>query len=129
MFRLPALEGSNPFDQPQDSAVNRNVEDGIAWFDASDWSIEGKGWTDTSSPYDRLPTKAEKMVRKPVWDLSRHSAGMMTRFATNSNEIRVRYRLTKTKLAMPHMPATGVSGVDLYADDQIALRWIAPVAG
>lgn len=129
---LPLLFGSTLsfgssgfFDPQQDEAAIPNVENGIAWFDASDWTIEGKGWSDTLSPYDRLPSKAEKMVRKPVWDLSRDSAGMMTRFATNSNEIKVRYRLTKENLAMPHMPATGVSGVDLYADDEFGTsRWV-----
>ncbi|MCK5942534.1 MAG: hypothetical protein KAI24_11225, partial [Planctomycetes bacterium] len=36
------------------------------------------------------------------------------------------YRLTRDQIAMSHMPATGVSGVDLYArDDAGALRWVA----
>jgi len=101
------------------------IEDTIAWFDASQWAIEGKGWNETIKPFDRLPAKAEKMVPQPVWNLSRDSAGMKTNFSTNSNEIRVRYRLMKSRLAMPHMPATGVSGVDLYANDVDGQsRWV-----
>jgi lysophospholipase L1-like esterase len=37
-----------------------------------------------------------------------------------------RYTLLSTSLAMPHMPATGVSGVDLYARDGTGRwRWLA----
>jgi lysophospholipase L1-like esterase len=87
------------------------------WHNVEDWGVEGRGFDDTAKYYDRLPARAEKRVRQPVWDLSRHSAGMATRFKTNSDSIHVRYRLSRDQLAMPHMPATGVSGVDLYARD------------
>jgi len=42
---------------------------------------------------------------------------MLARFTTDGTEIHVHYKLFKAALAMPHMPATGVSGVDLYARD------------
>jgi len=78
--------------------------------------IEGQGWPgELQAPYDRLPAKAEKMVRSPVWDLSRHSAGLLMRFTSDASEITVRYVLTASEeYGFPHMPATGVSGVDLY---------------
>lgn len=98
----------------------------IAWYDVSEWGVEGKGWRETARYYDRLPVKAEAMVRPAVWNLSRHSAGMLTRFQTDATEIHIRYRLLSSRLAMPHMPATGVSGVDLYArDDEGTDRWVA----
>jgi len=77
--------------------------------------IEGAGWNQKErSPYARLPEKARSVVRKPVWSLSKHSAGLCIRFRTNSERIVVRYQCGGA-LAKPHMPATGVSGVDLYA--------------
>ena len=77
--------------------------------------IEGQAWPkEVKDKYDRLPARAEKTVRKQVWDLSTQSAGLMIRFRANSGEIRVRY-VVGGKQALPHMPATGVSGVDLYA--------------
>lgn len=88
--------------------------DTIAWYTVSNWGIEGRGWTDVKRYYDRLPAKAEVVVRQAVWDLSRHSAGMSCRFTTDAAEIQVRYTLLSPRLEMPHMPATGVSGVDLY---------------
>jgi len=92
--------------------------DDLRWYNVQEWGVEGKGFEDTAHDYDRLPARAEKRVRQPVWNLSRHSSGMSTRFKTNSGTIHVRYRLTSDRLAMPHMPATGVSGVDLYARDE-----------
>ncbi|GAB3924961.1 SGNH/GDSL hydrolase family protein [Larkinella terrae] len=78
--------------------------------------IEGQGWRgkDIQNPYDRLPAESEKSVRKAVWDLSRNSAGLMIRFRANTDKIVVRYAVSG-RHSLPHMPATGVSGVDLYA--------------
>ena len=106
--------------------VSPKVEKGIAWFNVKDWGVEGKGWNDTARFFDRLPSKAEKSVRDAVWGLSRHSAGMLVRFETNSSTIHARYRLLSSRLAMSHMPATGVSGLDLYAQDERGVdRWLA----
>ena len=77
--------------------------------------IEGQAWpAEVAAPYDRLPARAETAVREPVWNLSRQGAGLMIRFRTNATEIKVRYGVGGNH-AKPHMPATGVSGVDLYA--------------
>ncbi len=94
------------------------------WYDAKDLLVEGKGWTDTDAFYDRLPSKAKGRVIAPVWDLSHQSAGMAVRFAVSSSSIKVRWTVTNSKdLAMPHMPATGVSGVDLYTKDAKTGTW------
>ncbi|MEZ5943718.1 MAG: SGNH/GDSL hydrolase family protein [Planctomycetaceae bacterium] len=96
------------------------------WFDVRDWGVEGKGWNDTAKYFDRLPAKAEGVVRAPVWSLSRHSAGMLVRFRTNATTILIDHEVTSPNLAMPHMPATGVSGLDLYAEDEEgAWRWVS----
>jgi hypothetical protein len=100
----------------------------LIWHDVRDWGLEGRAWGDHARLryFDRLPAAAEARAKTTVetmgissaWDMSRCSAGMMACFDTNASEIRVRYRLLKEELAMPHMPATGVSGVDLYSRDQ-----------
>ena len=77
--------------------------------------IEGQGWySQTEAPYDRLPAKAKATVREEVWKLSKNATGLMIRFHTNAPQIVVRYTVTGSH-AMNHMPATGVTGVDLYA--------------
>lgn len=109
-----------------DVQVSPKVEEGIAWFDVCDWGVEGRGWTETARYFDRLPAKAQETVRSAVWNLSRDSAGMLVRFEASATTIHVRYSLMDGGLAMPHMPATGVSGLDLYArDDQGRDRWLA----
>ena len=99
----------------------------VAWHDVTKWGVEGRGWGDQERKrwFDRLPAKAEGKVTPAVWNLSRDSAGMMVRFSTDAKSIHARYTLAKTNLSMPHMPATGVSGLDLYArNDKGQWRWV-----
>lgn len=102
--------------------------DGVRFVDARDFGVEGQGWpaADFAAPFDRLPAKAQEKVRPDVWNLSRHSAGLCVRFVADTPAIHARWTLTSDSLAMPHMPATGVSGLDLYArDDAGHWRWVA----
>ncbi len=79
--------------------------------------IQNQGWTnEIGKTYRRLPDRAEKIVRKSVWDLSENSAGLALHFYTNAEKIEIRYGVAGSH-AMYHMPATGKSGVDLYAID------------
>ena len=97
------------------------------WHDVTTWGVEGRGWGDQERKrwFDRLPAKAEGRVTDAVWNLSRDSAGMVARLKTDAREIYARYTVSKKQLALPHMPATGVSGLDLYArDDSGKWRWV-----
>lgn len=87
----------------------------MRWHAVTPAVIEGKGWTDTAGDFDRFPARAKDIVREPVWALSRHSTGLSVRFTSNATRVRVRWTVTAERLALPHMPATGVSGLDLYA--------------
>lgn len=85
--------------------------------------IEGQAWPqEVQGSFDRLPVSAQDVVREPVWGLSKNSAGLMIRFRSNAEEIQVRYAVNGNH-AMHHMPATGVSGVDLYAIDSDG-KWL-----
>ncbi len=82
--------------------------------------IQNQGWTEEiGDSYVRLPQRAEGKVRKPVWDLSRNSAGLAIHFFSNAPELKVRYQVSGP-LNMPHMPTTGVSGVDLIVSIAMA---------
>lgn len=115
----PAPEAADAPDAPAEPA--------IAWHDVTDWGIEGRGFDDTASYFDRLPARAQSIVREKVWELSRHSTGMAVRFTTDATRIDVDYTLIKDSLDMSHMPATGVSGVDLYAKQDGKWRWVSVV--
>lgn len=88
-----------------------------SWNPATDTlrSLNGQAWPEQVKDfYDRLPASAVQTVRKEVWDLSKNSAGLNLNFRTNADEIIIKY-VVSGSFQMPHMPATGVSGIDLYA--------------
>ena len=95
------------------------------WTDIRQFGVEGRGWDDTKSFYDRLPAKAERLVRKPVWDLSRNSAGLCVRFVTDATEIHARWAVTDSWLYQPNATAIAVSGLDLYVKMENGWRWLA----
>ena len=97
----------------------------VTWHDIRQLGVEGRGWSETKQPFDRLPARAEGVVRPPVWSLAQDSAGLSVRFSTDAATIRARWSLRKAALALPHMPATGVSGLDLYVRHQGRWRWLA----
>lgn len=98
------------------------MEPSLTWYEAAErgWEPEGKAWLgeERLRYFDRMPAAAEKAVPPAVWNLSRDSAGMVLRFKTDAESIWVHYKLKNERMALAHMPATGVSGVDLYARDE-----------
>jgi hypothetical protein len=66
----------------------------VSWRDAVRLGIEGRGWDDTRTPYERLPARAKGVVRDEVWAMSVGPAGLNIRFATNAEKICVRWRPT-----------------------------------
>lgn len=120
-FRLAAvLAGSLVLTQLPGAAA------ALEWMNIRDLGVEGQGWRDTKAPFDRLPARAERKVRPEVWNLSHDSAGMAVRFITDATNIYARWSLTSPNLAMPHMAATGASGLDLYVrTEKGGWRWLA----
>lgn len=99
------------------------------WFDPQleQAAVHGRALADErrTNYYQRLPERVKSEVRDAVWSLSRNTAGESIQFYTNSSQITVRYTLDEG-YAMPHMPATGKSGVDLYAyDENGRQKWAA----
>ena len=79
--------------------------------------LRGQAWqNELKGTYNRMPDRAEKTIRKAVWDLSKHTAGMSIAFRSDAPQIKIRYQVSGS-FSMPHMPSTGVSGVDMYATD------------
>lgn len=92
----------------------------MVWHDpmqAAESVMQNQAFVEEIQGYARLPKRAEGKVRDAVWSLAQHSAGVMIAFYTTSPDVEVRYTTTSQSYAMPHMPATGVSGVDLYRID------------
>lgn len=125
LVALPSqLLAAGPVIDPATAKVDPAT--GVLWYDVRPLGVEGQGWADTKDPFDRLPAKAEKTARPPVWGLSKNSAGLCIRFVTDSTTVHARWTLTGKNLAMPHMPATGVSGLDLYVRTAAGKwQWVA----
>lgn len=100
--------------------ISLAIQAQIKWYDPMEAGfpiIQNQGWTEEiGDTYVRLPQRAEPVVRDAVWSLSRHSSGLSIQFYSNAPQISIRYGVTGAH-SMSHMPATGVSGVDLYAID------------
>lgn len=95
----------------------------LKWTNPLDYSaIQGRVTEYKESDYGRLPKSLESDVRSPVWNLSKHSAGLYIDFETDADDILVRYQVSGG-ISMPHMPSTGVSGVDLYAWKENSQEW------
>jgi lysophospholipase L1-like esterase len=98
-------------------ALAQEVKEYKTWNPAKEPKsvVNGQAWaTELKDYYDRFPARAEQFVRKAVWDLSKNSTGLNLQFRSDAREIIVKYQV-KGRVQMPHMPATGVSGLDLYA--------------
>lgn len=81
--------------------------------------VEGQAFPlECKGIYQRFPDSRKESIPSWVWDNALHSSGLTIRFHTNANEICVRYTTMSPYYSLPHMPSTGVSGLDLYATDR-----------
>ena len=94
----------------------RAVDDGagVLWIDGRDLPLEGKAYDDVDEFYDRLPKGLSTNVNAGVRALLHCSAGMQFRFRAEANKLRFRWKPRGGSLSMDHMPASGVSGIDVY---------------
>lgn len=104
------------------TSLSSQVTTSYNWQDPSESiaKFEGQGWEHIA--YNRLPERAKDLIRPQVWELSHDSAGLGVRFETDADSIAVMYEVDGA-LAMNHMAATGVSGVDLYVKDKADWLW------
>ena len=94
--------------------VLTKAEDGLVWVDGETLPIEGKPFEDADTYFARLPPYAKSGVVKGTWMMGHCTPGMSYVFRTDAPKLRLRWSLTLERLSMSHMPATGVSGLDLY---------------
>src|SRR3954453_15815293 len=66
----------------------------LEWHNAKKLTVEGLGFGEVKSPYDRLPARAEGKVPPAVWNLSHDSAGALVRFVAGTTAIHARWSLT-----------------------------------
>ncbi|MBQ5465776.1 MAG: SGNH/GDSL hydrolase family protein, partial [Muribaculaceae bacterium] len=94
-------------------AQSASLADSLQYYDALQFRMINKGFTDTETPYTRLPLCIYDSIRPTQKTDGQMSAGLGFRFATNSRAIGVRYNL-RMNFHMNHMADTGIKGTDLY---------------
>lgn len=102
-----------------------NTEDGIAWHTVNQppFAVDGLPWfKENGGAFYRLPLRAKGVVRDALWQLGSSPSGGRVRFKTDSPILRVRAEHSRG-LAMSHMCAVGVSGIDLYGGKPAKLTY------
>lgn len=85
----------------------------LKYVDALNFRMINKGFTDTETPFTRIPKYLKDSVRPDLWNRQQCSSGLGIRFATNSTRVGVKYTLL-WDTHMFHMADTGLKGTDLY---------------
>ena len=99
------------------------LEAQLKYYDAAKFPLYGKATKNTENRYERLPDSLKHVSRKPVWNLSRNSAGLAIRFCSNSTTIAAKWENLNNNL-MNHMTPTGTKGLDLYTWVDGAWRFV-----
>ena len=113
LVALSAAADAAKYD-PRMALENSVTEKGVQWLDGRYLPLEGRMFADVDLFYDRLPRNVTTKVNGGVRGMKKHSAGMQFRFRTDSPTLAFRWVPTGRNLAMDHMPATGMSGIDVY---------------
>lgn len=100
-----------------------SLEAQLKYYDAAEFPLYGKATENTENRYERLPDSLKQVSRKPVWNLSRNSAGLAIRFCSNSTTIAAKWENLNDS-RMNHMTATGIKGLDLYTWTDGAWRFV-----
>ncbi|HLF34043.1 MAG TPA: SGNH/GDSL hydrolase N-terminal domain-containing protein, partial [Cyclobacteriaceae bacterium] len=116
------------FPYPDQEAGGKD-ENSIIWFDPRNepFDLVGFEWIKADQVYRRLPLKPDWEIRKEVDNLANNTAGGQIRFRTDSKKILLRVELMHRPGSLYHMPATGVSGFDLYIQDGTEQRYVRTV--
>lgn len=108
---------------PRMAAAKAVVTNGVKWIDGTALPVEGRAFDDTEHWYDRLPAGVTTNVNGGVRGMKHWTAGMQFRFTTDSTKLTFKWTPWADRLAMDHMPATGVSGIDVYRFDAARKTW------
>lgn len=96
----------------------------LRWDEITEEKLSGRSAGNTVNPFQRFPDSMRIKTREVLWNLSKNPAGVYIDFKTNAEEILVKYQIEGDH-SFPHMPSTGVSGVDIYMKDKKkAWHWV-----
>ncbi len=98
-------------------AAGVKTEGSFEWHtvNAAPFAVAGLPWfKENGGEFYRFPKRAKSILRDALWELGTMPSGGRVRFKTDSPVLSVRVQHGRPDLAMPHMCAVGMSGLDLY---------------
>ena len=96
----------------------------LKWLSATDrrFTVRGLAWfAENGGRFCRLPLRAEKVVREPVWQLAQCPASARVCWRSDTTALSVRVTNSDAGF-MAHMPMTGSNGCILYVGNDGQMR-------
>ncbi|MGQ7856735.1 SGNH/GDSL hydrolase family protein [Pedobacter sp. WC2501] len=107
-------------------ALKAKSQPNYKWHTA-EWA-NGIAKADTQNIFHRLPADLETKISPGAWNQSINSSGEYLTFKTTARSFIIKFIVKSKKFGLPHMAATAVSGLDLYAKDYNGkLNWAPPI--
>ena len=85
------------------------------YYDMQGFTLLGRPMPN-QTVYQRFPDSIKKLLRKPVWDLSKNPSGFAVYFESNAKQISAKWK-TGSSVVFQHVAGTLVKGLDLYGLD------------
>ena len=103
------------------TAVMADVkDDSWNWYENETLPLGGKAFTDTATFFERWPAAAKDKLPGGLVYMGRHTTGMYLRFTTDSDKIRIEWKVRDEHPYDPLIPESGLIGLDVYGWDASA---------
>ena len=94
----------------------------LTWTEIGGRDVEGRGWSDTEMPFDRVPKRFAKALPR-VWQHGVSSTGEFFEFESDTTTVAVRTELAVNYYGEPNFNNSAFSGTDLYVFDEGRGEW------
>ena len=99
------------------AAVADVKDDAWNWYENEALPLGGKAFTDTETFFERWPAAAKGKLPGGLVSMGRHTTGMYLRFSTDSDKIRIEWKVRDEHPYDPLIPEAGLIGLDVYGWD------------
>ena len=95
---------------------------GCTWIDVGGKDVEGRGWSDTELPFDRIPKRFAKKLPS-VWGNGTSSTGEFFEFESDTTSVAVRTEFANRSFGENNFNSCACVGTDLYVFDAERGDW------
>ncbi|MBO5643337.1 MAG: hypothetical protein J6S51_04965 [Kiritimatiellae bacterium] len=124
-FAMLAYAGQNDAQKYDPAMATKTavITNDVKWLDGKYLPLEGGYYSEKFGRYERVPGNITTNVNRGVRGQRQHTSGMMFRFKTTSKKLHFNWVPVNKTLGMDHMPASGVSGIDVYKWNKSKSSW------